>query len=86
MSKSKNEIEVLEVLPIGSEVSLKNSGKEQIVAIVNAVCVRSNNYVSYECAWFNGNTVSSGWFAKHELEPNKTGNDRMQIGFVSSNS
>ena len=53
----------VEVFKIGSLVSLSG-----IKAIVTGITIRSNNFVTYECSWWDNNTHNCKWFDSIEVE------------------
>jgi uncharacterized protein YodC (DUF2158 family) len=68
------------VMPIGTKVSLGHSLEEAIDAVITSVCIKQNNYVTYECSWWSGRSNETGWF--HETQFLNSDNvERTKIGF-----
>lgn len=85
MAKTVNIVSSVDVYPVGSLVEVINSPIKvnPIVATVNAVLIRSNGCVSYECSWWSGTTVTTAYLNKHELKVLSDENkERTRIGFV----
>lgn len=66
----------LETFKIGSKVKLT----EDVYGVISAVCIRGNNYVTYECSWWNGRSHDSKWFHENEIEV--TLSEKTRIGFA----
>ena len=66
----------LELHKVGSKVKLAND----VYGVISGVCIRANNYVTYECSWWNGRSVDNKWF--HESEIEVTENEKTRIGFA----
>ena len=56
---------------------------EDIEATIVTVSIHSNNYIQYECAWWNGLTRTREWFNECEITLNKQDKD-LKIGFGAS--
>ena len=70
---SKN---TLELYKIGSKVKLA----DDVYGIITAISIRGDNYVTYECAWWNGRSHDSRWFHTSEIEV--TLSEKTRIGFA----
>jgi len=70
---SKN---VLELYKIGSKVQLA----DDVYGIITGINIRGDNYITYECGWWNGRSYDSKWFHGDEIEI--TTNEKTKIGFV----
>lgn len=66
----------LETFKIGSKVKLA----EDVYGVISAVCIRGNNYITYECSWWNGRSHDSKWFNETEIEV--TLSEKTRIGFA----
>jgi hypothetical protein len=66
----------LETFKIGSKVKLT----EDVYGTISAICIRGNNYVTYECSWWNGRSNDSKWFYDSEIEV--TISEKTRIGFI----
>lgn len=62
-------------IPVGSEVVIGGS----VTATVLQICIQSNSRVTYEVAWWDGNTRSTAWVDAGEIE--KYSGERVRIGF-----
>lgn len=69
MAKADSAVSSVEVYRVGSMVEVINSPKKDdpIVATVNAILIRSNGSVSYECSWWSGTSVTTAYLNKHEV-------------------
>ena len=69
----------IEVVAIGSEVSVG----EGLKAEVTAICLRGDNRPSYECVWWDGPVRYEKW-----LQPSEVTFDadiaRKKVGFLSN--
>jgi len=70
---TKNSIELHR---IGSKVKLADDVEGTIIAI----SIRGNNYITYECSWWNGRSHDSKWFHSDEIEITST--EKTRIGFA----
>lgn len=70
----------LEVYKIGTKVKLD----EDVVATITSVNIRANDYVTYECGWWNGKSHDSKWFTENEISPTET-SVKNKIGFIGLN-
>jgi len=70
---SKN---TLETYKIGSKVKLT----DDVFGTISAISIRGDNYVTYECGWWNGRSYDNRWFHADEIEV--TVADKARIGFV----
>lgn len=70
---SKNSIEAHK---IGSKVKLADDVYGSIIGI----SIRGDNYITYECAWWNGRSHDSKWFHSSEIEATVT--EKTKIGFI----
>ena len=66
----------LELYKIGSKVKLA----EDVYGTITATCVRGDNYITYECSWWNGRSHDSKWFHSNEIEV--TLSEKTRIGFA----
>lgn len=70
---TKNSIEFFK---IGSKVKLA----EDVYGTISAICIRGNNHITYECAWWNGRSHDSKWFYVDEIEVAVA--EKIRIGFA----
>jgi uncharacterized protein YodC (DUF2158 family) len=70
---SKNSVELYK---IGSKVKLT----DDVYGIITGISIRGNNYITYECAWWNGRSHDSKWFHENEIEV--TVAEKYKIGFA----
>lgn len=70
---SKNSVEIYK---IGSKVKLA----DDVDGTITAISIRGNNYITYECSWWNGRSHDSKWFYTDEIEA--TSNEKTRIGFA----
>ena len=86
MAKGKSAGSSVEVYSVGSLVEVVNSPKKDdpIVATVNSVLIKSNGYISYECSWWSGTSVTIAYFNEHEVKilSDDSKSERTRIGFV----
>lgn len=66
----------LELYKIGSKVKLA----EDVYGVITAICLRGDNYTTYECSWWNGRSHDSKWFHSNEIEV--TLSEKTRIGFA----
>ena len=66
----------LELYKVGTKVKLT----EDVYGQISAVSIRANNYITYECSWWNGRSVDNKWF--HESEIEITESEKTRIGFA----
>jgi uncharacterized protein YodC (DUF2158 family) len=66
----------LELYKIGSKVKL-GDGVDGVIISIN---IRSDNYITYECGWWNGRSYSTQSFSSNEIEV--TVAEKTRIGFV----
>lgn len=66
----------LELYKVGSKVKLA----EDVHGSIIAICIRGDNYVTYECGWWNGRSHDSKWFHANEIEV--TLSEKTRIGFA----
>ena len=76
MHIEKDIIMKLEVYNIGSRVKLTSDVDGTIVG----VCIRGDNYVTYECGWWNGRSYDTKWFHVSEIEISL--GEKTKIGFM----
>jgi len=67
----------LELYKIGSKVKLT----DDLYGNISAICLRGNNYVTYECSWWNGSSHDSKWFYESEIEVSSDA-EKHRIGFA----
>lgn len=66
----------LEVYNIGSRVKLTSD----VDGIIVGICIRGDNYVTYECGWWNGRSYDTKWFHSSEIEISI--GEKTKIGFI----
>lgn len=66
---------MLEVYRIGSSVTIGKS----IDATILEITIKSNNYVIYQCGWWNGNSYEMKWFEEFMVSGDKE--EKRTIGF-----
>lgn len=66
----------LELYKIGSKVKLA----DDVYGVITAICLRGDNYVTYECAWWNGRSHDNKWFHSSEIEVALS--EKTRIGFA----
>lgn len=66
----------LEVFQIGSPVIIG----DHIEATILAISIYEHNRVSYQVAWWDGNTRKSDWLEQHEVKSHKE-QGTMRVGF-----
>ena len=66
----------LDLYGVGSKVKLA----DDVYGIITAICLRGDNYVTYECSWWNGRSHDSKWFHSDEIEV--TLSEKTRIGFA----
>ena len=77
MSVESNTIEIYNV---GTEVSLT----EKISAKIVTIAIHENNFVAYECSWWNGDTRSKDWFSSADFLSVGEKDPIAKIGFIRS--
>lgn len=70
---SKNSVELYK---IGSKVKLT----DDVYGVITGITIRGDNYITYECSWWNGRSYDSKWF--HSSEISVTTAEKYKIGFV----
>ena len=70
----------LDVHSLGATVSLWDTVEAKIVAI----CIRENNYVQYECAWWSSGSITKDWFCESDFISVGKKDDLTKIGFIRS--
>jgi uncharacterized protein YodC (DUF2158 family) len=73
MSKEK-----VEIYPVGTKVKLE----EDVFGTITRVSIFSNDYITYECGWWNSRSYSSQSFTKDEIEAVLT-TSKQKIGFIN---
>jgi uncharacterized protein YodC (DUF2158 family) len=68
----------LDLFKIGSTVKLT----DDVYGTITAICIRGNNYVTYECSWWNGRSHDNKWFHENELELTLGHLEKTRIGFL----
>jgi uncharacterized protein YodC (DUF2158 family) len=66
----------LDVYRIGSKVKLE----DDIYGTILSINIHSDNYVTYECGWWNGRSYSTQSFSSNEIEV--TVAEKTKIGFI----
>ena len=66
----------LDVYGVGTEVLIG----DHVPAVITAICIRSENHVTYECAWWDGNQRHCDWIESEELAVS-TGFESLEVGF-----
>ena len=67
----------LEVYPVGTHVNLTDSVNAKIIT----VAIHSDTYVTYECAWWNGESRVKEWFDPSDFESVGECKEPIQSGF-----
>ena len=67
----------LEIYPVGTFVNLT----EEINAKIITVAIHSDTYVTYECAWWTGESRVKEWFEAEDFESVGESKERIKIGF-----
>ena len=70
---SKNSIDLYK---IGTKVKLT----DDVYGTIIGINIRGDNYISYDCSWWNGRTYDSRTFNPNEIEV--TLSEKTRIGFV----
>ena len=81
MSLTNNQVDAIEVHNIGTTVTLTDTIDAKIVAI----SIRDNNYVQYECAWWNGSSLIEHWFCASDFISVGETDAVTKIGFIRNN-
>jgi uncharacterized protein YodC (DUF2158 family) len=66
----------LELYKIGSKVKLT----EDVFGTIAAINITGDNYITYECSWWNGRSYDRKWFCPNEIEVTLA--ERTRIGFL----
>ena len=70
--------DAIDVHSLGATVSLWDTVEAKIVAI----CIRENNYVQYECAWWSSGSISKDWFCASDFISDEEKDAITKIGFI----
>ena len=70
-------IKTLEVYKTGTWVKLS----EEVEAKIITVAIHSDTYVTYECAWWNGESRVKEWFDPSDFESVGECKEPIKIGF-----
>ena len=68
----------LEVYPVGTHVNLTDSVNAKIIT----VAIHSDTYVTYECAWWNGDSRTKDWFSADDFISIGEKKTDVKIGFL----
>lgn len=66
----------MDVYKVGSQVKLTND----VYGVITGISIRGDNYVTYECGWWNGRSYDTKWF--HDSEFEVTAAEKNKIGFA----
>lgn len=66
----------LEVYSVGSKVKLA----EDVYGTIVSINISDNNYISYECGWWNGRSYTKDRFSSHQIQV--CVGDKVRIGFA----
>ena len=66
----------LDLYRIGSKVKLT----DDVVGNIVSITIHGDNYVSYECGWWNGRSYSIESFTSNQIEV--TTEEKIKIGFA----
>lgn len=66
----------LSVLPVGTKVVVEGD----IDGVISAICIRGNDFVSYEVIWWNNRSRVLEWVTEDEVSE-MSGDKEMKIGF-----
>lgn len=67
----------INVIPVGSKVTLSND----VVGTVESITIYGENYVVYNCSWWNGRSLDNQPFRSDNISPVST--EKLTIGFRS---
>ena len=65
----------MKLIPVGTKVVLS----EDVIGTVESITIYGNNYVTYNCSWWNGRSVSEQHFRADSVSP--VTEERLSIGF-----
>jgi uncharacterized protein YodC (DUF2158 family) len=65
----------INVIPVGTKVNLT----EDVVGVVENITIYNDNYVVYNCSWWNGKSVDCKAFQAGNISP--VTNEKVSIGF-----
>ena len=66
----------VDVYKIGSRVKLA----EDVFGNIVGINIRGDNYITYECGWWNGRSYDTKWFHSSEFEVTLV--EKHRIGFI----
>jgi len=66
----------LEVYNIGSRVKLT----DDVYGTIVGINIRGDNYISYDCSWWNGRSYDCKTFHSNEIEVSLS--EKTRIGFI----
>ena len=75
-----NTTDTIDIHSIGTTVSLT----ESISATIVTISIHANNYVQYECSWWNGDTRVKDWFSSSNFLSVGEKDAVTKIGFIRS--
>jgi hypothetical protein len=68
----------IEIHSVGTPVALTETIDAKIITIV----IHENNYVTYECSWWNGDTRTKDWFSSSDFLSVGEKDSTTKIGFI----
>ena len=68
----------IEIHSVGTPVALTETIDAKIITIV----IHENNYITYECSWWNGDTRAKDWFSASDFLSVGEKDPTTKIGFV----
>ena len=71
-------MKTIDIYSVGTEVSLA----EKVDAKIITVAIHDSNVVTYECAWWNGDSRSKDWFSSDDFVSVGGKDDVTKIGFL----
>ncbi len=71
----------LQVTPIGTPVRFGGNDGDRIPGVVNAICVREGDHVTYEVVYWDGRTRKCEWMERRELIVEEKVAKVVRIGF-----
>ena len=67
----------INVIPVGSKVVLT----EDVIGTVESVTIYSEDYILYNCSWWNGRSLDTQTFRANNIDIVPVGEERLSIGF-----
>jgi hypothetical protein len=65
----------MKVIPVGTKVNLT----EDVIGVVENITIYSDNYVVYNCSWWNGRSIECKSFQASNISP--VTDEKVFIGF-----